>query len=230
MVRFSTLALGALPMLLSVQQAAAVSGTGSTTRYWDCCKPSCAWTGKAAVTSPVKTCDANNNVLTNVDAKSGCDGGVAFMCNNQIPWAVSDTLAYGYGAVRITGQTESDWCCACYELTFTSGPASGKKMILQATNTGGDLGNNHFDIAMPGGGVGIFNGCTAQYGAPSDGWGQRYGGVSSRSECDALPAAIRAGCYWRFDWFGGSDNPTVSFQSVTCPAALTANTGCTRTS
>jgi hypothetical protein len=35
-------------------------------------------------------------------------------------------------------------------LTFTSGPVSGKKMIVQTTNTGGDLGNNHFDIAMPG--------------------------------------------------------------------------------
>jgi hypothetical protein len=23
-------------------------------------------------------------------------------------------------------------------------------MIVQTTNTGGDLGNNHFDIAMPG--------------------------------------------------------------------------------
>ncbi|CAE6439056.1 unnamed protein product [Rhizoctonia solani] len=27
-------------------------------------------------------------------------------------------------------------------------------MIVQATNTGGDLGNNHFDLMVPGGGVG----------------------------------------------------------------------------
>ena len=72
-------------------------------------------------------------------------------------------------------------------------------MIVQATNTGGDLGDNHFDLVLPGGGVGTFNGCTAQYNAPADGWGARYGGVSSRSECDQLPAAIRPGCYWRFD-------------------------------
>ena len=32
-------------------------------------------------------------------------------------------------------------------------------MIVQATNTGGDLNHNHFDILLPGGGVGIFNGC-----------------------------------------------------------------------
>ncbi|CAF4848432.1 unnamed protein product, partial [Rotaria sp. Silwood2] len=29
---------------------------GVTTRYWDCCKASCGWTGKASVTNPVKTC------------------------------------------------------------------------------------------------------------------------------------------------------------------------------
>lgn len=69
------------------------------------------------------------------------------MCNNQAPWGVSTDLAYGYAAVRISGLTEKDWCCACYELTFTSGAASGKKMVIQATNTGGDLGENHFDIA-----------------------------------------------------------------------------------
>lgn len=69
------------------------------------------------------------------------------MCNNQSPWGVTTDLAYGYAAVSITGLTERDWCCACYELTFTSGAVSGKKMIIQATNTGGDLGANHFDIA-----------------------------------------------------------------------------------
>jgi len=101
-------------------------------------------------------------------------------------------------------------------------------MVVQAVNTGGDLGSNHFDIAIPGGGVGIFNACTNQYGAPSTGWGQQYGGVASRSACDALPAAIRDGCYWRFDWFGGSDNPDVSFREVVCPAEITAKSGCKR--
>lgn len=50
-------------------------------------------------------------------------------------------------------------------------------MIVQVTNTGSDLGKNHFDIAMPGGGVGLFNGCSAQWNASVDGWGDRYGGV-----------------------------------------------------
>jgi len=75
---------------------------------------------------------------------------------------------------------------------------------------------------MPGGGVGIFNGtppspplhiyqtkkpltrlpaCTQQYGAPSNGWGDRYGGIHSQSECNGFPEKLKAGCNWRFDWY-----------------------------
>lgn len=81
---------------------------------------------------------------------------------------------------------------------------------------------------MPGGGVGLFNACTNQYGAPPQGWGQQYGGVSSRSDCDSFPEKLKAGCYWRFDWFGGADNPSVTFKQVACPAAITAKSGCVR--
>jgi hypothetical protein len=81
---------------------------------------------------------------------------------------------------------------------------------------------------IPGGGVGIFNGCTTEWGAPSSGWGAQYGGISSASDCASFPEALQAGCNWRFGWFEGADNPTVSFTQVACPAALTANTGCIR--
>ncbi|KAK2629462.1 hypothetical protein QTJ16_000282 [Diplocarpon rosae] len=150
------------------------------------------------------------------------------MCSNQTPWAVSETLAYGFVAATIAGGTEASWCCACYELTFTSGPVAGKQMVVQATNTGGDLGSNQFDIAIPGGGFGSFNGCTAEWGTPSTGWGAQYGGITTRSQCDAFPAKLRAGCYWRFDWFQNADNPAATFQQVACPAALTAQSGCVR--
>ena len=70
------------------------------------------------------------------------------MCSSQSPWAVSDSLAYGFAAVNIAGGSESSWCCTCYELTFTSTSIAGKKMIVQATNTGGDLGSNQFDLAV----------------------------------------------------------------------------------
>lgn len=141
--------LALLPFFLQVNAQA--SGTGTTTRYWDCCKPSCSWPGKASLASgsnPVGTCDANDKPLTDYNAKSGYDGGGAYMCSNESPWAVSDTLSYGYAAVNIAGGSEASWCCACYELTFTSGPVAGKKMIVQATNTGEDLGANHFNLAV----------------------------------------------------------------------------------
>ena len=38
-------------------------------------------------------------------------------------------------------------------LTFTSTSIAGKKMIVQATNTGADLASGQFDLAIPGGGV-----------------------------------------------------------------------------
>jgi hypothetical protein len=42
------------------------------------------------------------------------------MCSDQSPWAVSDSLAYGFAAVSIPNETESDWCCACYELVCST--------------------------------------------------------------------------------------------------------------
>ncbi|KAK6537129.1 hypothetical protein TWF694_011328 [Orbilia ellipsospora] len=205
------------------------SGSGKTTRYWDCCKPSCAWSGKGPNIPFV--CDANGNRITNnpINAASSCDGGNAYMCTNQTPWAVNDNVAYGFAAVSIAGSNEQHWCCSCYELTLTSGPAAGKKYVVQATNTGGDLGSNQFDLAIPGGGFGIFNGCAKEFpGTPSSNWGAQYGGVSSRSQCSGLPSALQAGCNFRFDWFAGSDNPSVSFVEVQCPSAITSVSGCTR--
>lgn len=98
-------------------------------------------------------------------------------------------------------------------------------MVVQSVNTGGDLSGNQFDLQIPGGGTGIFDGCTAEFGSS---WGAQYGGVSNRSQCSTLPAKLQAGCEWRFDWFRNSDNPTHTFTQVACPAELTDVTGCVR--
>lgn len=198
----------------------------SPCRYWDCCKPSCAWPGKAAVSNPAFTCDINDNPLSNYEAVSGCQsGGSAYTCTDQAPWAANDLVSYGFAATAISGGTEASWCCGCYALTFTSGKAKGKQMVVQSVNTGGDLGANHFDLQIPGGGTGIFDGCTAQFGSS---WGAQYGGISDRSQCATLPAKLQAGCEWRFDWFRNADNPTHTFTQVACPAELTSITGCVR--
>jgi hypothetical protein len=75
---------------------------GITTRYWDCCKASCAWNGKASVTSPVETCASDGTTQVDANAQSGCNGGPAYMCNNQQPWSVNSTLSYGYAAAYIS--------------------------------------------------------------------------------------------------------------------------------
>ncbi|KAI1819551.1 glycoside hydrolase family 45 protein [Xylaria intraflava] len=226
---YTKTALGVIAAAGLTATTNAASGTGVTTRYWDCCKPSCAWSGKADVSAPAMTCDASDSPLTDVDTKSGCDGGTAFTCTNYSPWAVDDNLAYGFAATSIAGGTESSWCCACYQLDFTSGPVAGKSMIVQSTNTGGDLGSNQFDILMPGGGIGLFDGCSVEFGQALP--GQQYGGVSSRADCDSasMPESLRAGCYWRFDWFMGADNPNVNYNQVACPSEILAISGCQRT-
>ncbi|CAD0101116.1 unnamed protein product [Aureobasidium mustum] len=201
--------------------------TGKTTRYWDCCKGSCAWPGKADVSAPITTCDKNDNPLTDANTASACDGGSAYMCSDQSPWAVSEDLAYGFAAANIAGGSEESWCCSCYKLTFTTTSIAGKTMIVQATNTGGDLGSNQFDLAIPGGGVGIFNACTDEWNAPSSGWGAQYGGISTNT-CSAFPKALQPGCGFRFDWFENADNPEMEFERVECPAAITAKSGCKR--
>ncbi|KAG1144639.1 hypothetical protein G6F37_006167 [Rhizopus arrhizus] len=205
------------------------SGTAATTQYWDCCKASCSWPGRAKVSSPVKSCKKDGvTVLSDSNVLSVCNGGSSYMCNDNQPWAVNDNLAYGFAAAVMGGSDESRLCCSCYELTFTSTAVAGKKMVVQVTNTGVYPEANHFDLQSPGGGVGIFNGCSNQWGAPKDGWGKRYGGISSASECSSLPPQLQAGCHWRFNWFKNADNPSVTYKEVTCPKEITAKTGCSR--
>lgn len=118
---------------------ALTSGTAFTARYWDCCKPSCGWKGKADVVTPVLSCDTSNNPLTDFNAGTGCNGGRAYSCSNQSPWAVNSSFSYGFVGAYINGGSESTWCCACYKLQFLSGNLTGKTMIVQATNTDYDI-------------------------------------------------------------------------------------------
>ena len=66
------------------------------------------------------------------------------MCSDQSPWEINADLAYGFAAVG----GGSPQCCSCYQLTFTDTVLQGKKMIVQATNTGNDLSSTHFDLAV----------------------------------------------------------------------------------
>jgi len=210
---------------------------GKTTRYWDCCKASCAWPHKFDSIDDhlVRTCTKDGKPIPfeidptkhpNIYETNGCTAGTAFMCADQQPWIINSSLSYGYAAAHLKGQTEAEWCCACYELTFST--LGNKKFIVQITNTGGDLGDNHFDLQIPGGGVGIFNGCSVIYGAPTDGWGKRYGGVDSEAQCEQLPAELQKGCKWRWTFLNGADNPPMEFKRVKCPKEILEKTDCVR--
>ncbi|MCJ1245963.1 hypothetical protein MMC30_003167 [Trapelia coarctata] len=204
---------------------AAASGSGTTTRYWDCCKPSCAWNelDRLGISSPVKTCDINDKPLDSYNVQSGCAGGGAYMCSDQTPWEVTPDLAYGFAAVSTTKNA----CCQCYQLTFTSGPVAGKKMIVQATNTGGDVAGTQFDLAIPGGGMGANDGCSKSWGSTPVVWGAKFGGAPT-NECASMPSRLQPGCNFRWGWLNGADNPTVDWKEVSCPAAITAKSGCVR--
>ncbi|HET9929384.1 MAG TPA: hypothetical protein VFQ35_01800 [Polyangiaceae bacterium] len=240
----------------SVEQPPRIDGgsPGWASRYWDCCKPACGWKGNVpGGSTPVSSCTAQGQSMGgNYDARNACEsGGSAYMCQDFGPWAVSDTLAYGFAAV-----SRSDYCGRCYQLQFTgkshnattdagSASLSNKTMIVQAINNGG-VGSDQFDLLIPGGGVGDFDACSSSWGTSS--LGERYGGfflacqkqngfnhdvskACAKDKCQSVfankPDLLR-GCLFFTDWFNAPDNPALVFKEVTCPAAITNKSGLKR--
>lgn len=215
---------------------------GRTTRYWDCCKPSCGWVENAkngGKSSPATSCSKDGSTNVGADVQSVCSGGSAYQCNWGVPWSVSSTLSYGYAAFNSGG------CGKCYQLDFTgagdnAGAQSlkGKSMIVQAINIG-DIGADHFDILVPGGGVGANNGCSGNNGMWTAGaaTGVTYGGflatcgtsISCVTDmCQAAfgsNATLMSGCSWFTGWFSAANNPGISYAEVACPAEITGKSG-----
>ncbi|HSC66496.1 MAG TPA: cellulose binding domain-containing protein [Cellvibrio sp.] len=232
---------------------------GYATRYWDCCKPHCGWSGNVpSLVAPLQSCAANNTRLGDLTLPSSCDGGNAHMCWGMAPFAVSDTLAYGFAAT-----SSGDVCGRCYQLQFTGAshnspgdPGSaallGKTMIVQATNIGYDVGGGQFDILVPGGGVGAFNACSAQWGVSNSELGAQYGGLLAAckqelgynaslaqykscliNRCNSVFGSrglteLQRACTWYADWFQAADNPALKYKEVACPAELTSRSGMNR--
>src|SRR5690606_5159508 len=113
---------------------------GWASRYWDCCKPSCGWSGNAS--NPVISCDQSDNSLGVTDARNACEGGgTAHTCHRMAPWAYSNVVSFGFAAVNGVG------CGTCFQLEFTgqshnagadpgSQALAGKTMVVMATNIG----------------------------------------------------------------------------------------------
>ncbi|KAI6185920.1 Sodium/hydrogen exchanger [Aphelenchoides besseyi] len=77
--------IGLLALLPFVLTANGQSGTGTTTRYWDCCKPSCSWPGKAQFKQgPVQTCGVDDKPLNDGgNTASGCNDLIVFTVNRR---------------------------------------------------------------------------------------------------------------------------------------------------
>ena len=162
-----------------------LQASGFATRYWDCCKPSCAWPDHGG-DHTARQCDASMNVLNEPYAKSMCDGGPSTTCLDQIPIVVNDNLAYAFAASPGAGDNV---CGKCFQLTFTGEgkyetklnhkKIAGKKLIVMSSNIGYDVAGGQFDIMIPGGGVGLFNGCANILG---NNLGKQYGGLLADCE------------------------------------------------
>jgi hypothetical protein len=211
--------------------------TGFATRYWDCCKPACAWPGSQAMES----CDSNNSSQGKGNSsQSACSSGNSFMCYNYEPWVDPTNANVAYGFAAASG---SNYVCGrCFEVQFSgtgnSGGTNGltqKTMYLQVINNGG-VQSNQFDILIPGGGVGALNACTQEWGSSAD-LGSQFGGLfaecndnvqCTQQKCNTVFAGkpdLLAGCNWFLGWFTAADNPNINFKQVTCPSQLTQKSG-----
>ena len=235
-------------LLLIALLSYALGQNGFASRYWDCCKPSCAWPGNSGG-NVARTCDANMNTLNDADAKSMCEGGPATACLDQIPMVVNDNLAYAFAASPGNGPNV---CGKCFELSFTGEgkyetklnhkKLSGKKLIVISSNIGYDVGGGQFDIMIPGGGVGLFNGCANILG--SNNLGKQYGGLLSDCEeevgyngsdeeiyekrkscltnkCNGFSNnQAKQGCLFLANWMEAAGNPLMTYREVDCPQEL----------
>ena len=222
---------------------------GFATRYWDCCKPSCGWAGNA--NPVVVSCDRNDENRSANDTQNACEANGqsgAFTCHSMAPWAYSNVVSYGFAAVNGVS------CGTCFQIEFPgssqrggndpgSAALAGKTMVVMATNIGG-IEQNQFDLLIPGGGVGLLNGCSGQWGVDNSELGAQYGGFLTncrqanpenhegvkscvRERCEAVFGSrglteLYDGCMWFVDWFEAADNPDIRFQQISCPSDLTS--------
>ena len=222
---------------------------GYASRYWDCCMPHCA---QPAHGGTARTCSANGGKtkIDNNSTKNVCqEGGQGAACTSQTPIIVSDKLAYAFAATPGNDNT----CGKCFALTFTGQgkyettanhqALKGKTLVVMASNIGYDVAGGQFDVMIPGGGVGLYNGCSGM------GWGSQgktYGGLLSDCEdeigygndkidflttrkncltekCEktfANDTEAKEGCLFLATWMEAAGNPLHTYKEVPCPEAL----------
>ena len=200
------------------------------------------WMGFTGITSSCKS-----------DERGGGAAG-AFTCTDMVPVAINDTLSYAFVA-----GPKGQGCGKCYHFQYdghfnnesennkpkeTHKGLTGKHVIAMASNIGHDVdpSSTQFDMMIPGGGVGAFDGLSLQVGADmrtsvaNDGGfitscQQKLGYDAHLEEyqncvkeyCSLyfsnLPNMLQ-GCNWFADWFMAADNPNFYWEEVECPQYL----------
>ena len=222
------------------------SGSGWATRYWDCCKPHCSWPEHANGNYSKQCTNKGKTESSDWGGGSVCSGGGLMTCTSQIPFTVDGCTEMGFAFAAVPA-SDGGSCGKCYQLTFdgtgkysTDGnhkAIKGKKLIIMTTNIGGDVQQGQFDIMIPGGGVGMFNGCSSM------GWGaqgEQYGGLLSDCEKESNYAAARTlsclekkcasvfsndneakqGCLFLAGFMHAAGNPNHKYVEVECPDVL----------
>ena len=235
----------------AIKTKGGASGSGFASRYWDGCKPSCSWKNNAGSAGPAKQCSSNGKTEnTNYDEQSVCNGGGAATCTSQIPFTIDgcDNIGFAFAAVPAANGGQ---CGKCFQLTFTGKgkyetkqnhkALAGKKLIVMVTNIGADVNQGQFDVMIPGGGVGLYNG-TNGYGWGSQ--GEQYGGLLSDCEkevgynasnllekrksclvekCNksfSSDATAKQGCLFLANFMEAAGNPNHGYVEVECPEVL----------
>ena len=138
----------------------------------------------------MRQCSKDNHPITNYNERSGCQGGGAYTCWDQAPFRDENDPGLSFGFVAVPARAGAS-CGSCFELRYTgdgyyvpqdpgSRKLKGKRMIVQATNIGADVFSGQMDLMIPGGGTGLFNGCTRQWG--NHDLGATYGGFLSKCQ------------------------------------------------
>ena len=182
-----------------------------------------------------------------------CDGGSVAVCTSQIPFTIEGCSNIGFAFAAVPASNGGQ-CGKCFLLTFTGQgkyetkanhqALAGKKLVVMVTNIGADVNQGQFDVMIPGGGVGMYNG-TAGYGWGNQ--GNQYGGHLSDCEdevgggdnqqvyekrkeclidkCNSVfsnDAEAKQGCLFLADFMEAAGNPLHTYVEVECPSVLSS--------
>ena len=133
---------------------------------------------------PAPNTSANADYNTESGCGGGGDGTIGWMCPHLM--LLSPDLQYAaeadgnsWAVYGVAGIGQASDCGSCYQLEITGGGGpwpSPNKYIVQAVNTGSDVGSGQFDIMGGAGGFGIYDSCSSDC---------QYGRVCSGGHCNA---------------------------------------------